>query len=177
MRVIAGTAKGRRLESPKGARPTSDKVREAMFSSIGERVKEARVLDLFSGSGALGIEALSRGASECVFVESDRRAVAAIERNLAMLGLTNRSSIERGEVAWFLNRNPGPFDLVLMDPPYATDMDPAIWESLRQGVLQDGGLVVVEARSGYLPDAPGFQTRAVRKYGGTTLIYMTREEN
>ena len=117
MRVVAGTFKGRRLVAPRGTRtrPTADRVREALFSMLGD-VGGARVLDLYAGSGALGIEALSRGADSAVFVESDARAIAAIERNLASIGV--EATVWRRDVLRFLARADGPFDLVFCDPPY-----------------------------------------------------------
>ena len=117
MRIVAGEFRGRRLTAPRGmrTRPTADRVREALFSMLGD-VSGARVLDLYAGSGALGIEALSRGAESAVFVERDPRAVAAIERNLAAIGLEER--VVRGDALRFLARDEGTFDLVFCDPPY-----------------------------------------------------------
>ena len=118
MRVVAGELGGRRLHAPAGGatRPTADKVREALFSIVGD-IEGARVLDLFAGSGALGIEALSRGAADATFVERAGPAVAAIRRNLLELGL--EGDVRRGDVARFLKRAAGepPFDLVFCDPP------------------------------------------------------------
>jgi 16S rRNA (guanine966-N2)-methyltransferase len=117
VRVVAGEFRGRRLAAPRGARtrPTADRVREALFSMLGD-VSGARVLDLYAGSGALGIEALSRGAGSAVFVERDARAVSVIERNLASLGLEQQ--VVRQDAARFLARARGTFDLVFCDPPY-----------------------------------------------------------
>ena len=117
MRVVAGEFRGRRLAAPRGARtrPTADRVREALFSMLGD-VSGARVLDLYAGSGALGIEALSRGAGSAVFVDRDPRAVAAIERNLESLGL--EQEVLRQDAVRFLARAEGTFDLVFCDPPY-----------------------------------------------------------
>jgi 16S rRNA (guanine966-N2)-methyltransferase len=117
VRVVAGEFRGRRLAAPRGVgtRPTADRVREALFSMLGD-VSGARVLDLYAGSGALGIEALSRGAESAVFVERDPRAVAAIERNLASIGLRER--VVRGDALRFLATDQGMFDLVFCDPPY-----------------------------------------------------------
>lgn len=117
MRVVAGEFKGRRLVAPRGARtrPTADRVREALFSILGD-VSGARVLDLFAGSGALGIEALSRGAASVEFVESDRRAVTAIQRNLAAVGVS--ATVRAQDALRFLGRSGGPYDLVFCDPPY-----------------------------------------------------------
>jgi 16S rRNA (guanine966-N2)-methyltransferase len=117
VRVVAGDFRGRRLAAPRGVRtrPTADRVREALFSMLGD-VSGARVLDLYAGSGALGIEALSRGAHSAVFVERDPRAVAVIERNLASLGLEQR--VVRQDAVRFLRSAEGMFDLVFCDPPY-----------------------------------------------------------
>jgi 16S rRNA (guanine966-N2)-methyltransferase len=117
VRIVAGEFRGRRLAAPRGVRtrPTADRVREALFSMLGD-VSGARVLDLYAGSGALGIEALSRGAGSAVFVERDPRAVAAIERNLESLGL--EQEVLRQDAVRFLARAKGTFDLVFCDPPY-----------------------------------------------------------
>jgi 16S rRNA (guanine966-N2)-methyltransferase len=117
VRVVAGEFRGRRLAAPRGARtrPTADRVREALFSMLGD-VSGARVLDLYAGSGALGIEALSRGAESAVFVERDPRAASVIERNLSSLGL--EQEVLRQDAVRFLRRGSGTFDLVFCDPPY-----------------------------------------------------------
>jgi 16S rRNA (guanine966-N2)-methyltransferase len=117
VRVVAGEFKGRRLHAPRGARtrPTADRVREALFSMLGD-VAGARVLDLYAGSGALGIEALSRGAESAVFVERDRQALAALQRNLDAVGAD--ADVRRQDVLRFLAHPEGTFDLVFCDPPY-----------------------------------------------------------
>jgi len=117
MRVVAGEFKGRRLVAPRGTRtrPTADKVREAIFSMLGD-VSGLRVLDLFAGSGALGIEALSRGAGQTVFVEWDRRAAGVIRRNLTGLGV--RAAVIEGDALALIGEDQGPWDLVFCDPPY-----------------------------------------------------------
>ena len=131
MRVVAGEYKGRRLHAPRGSRtrPTADRVREAVFSMLGD-VSGARVLDLYAGSGALGIEALSRGAESAVFVERDRAALTALQRNLEATGA--RGEVRRQDVARFLARPEGTFDLVFCDPPY--DGAPAIAEALAEAL-------------------------------------------
>jgi 16S rRNA (guanine966-N2)-methyltransferase len=122
VRVIAGTAKGRRLGPvPPGVRPVSDRVREGLFSSLGEVVDGANVLDLFAGSGALGIEALSRGAARATFVERDRSAAAAIGANLRTTGFADRATVVRDDALRFVMRDGdrgARWDLVLADPPY-----------------------------------------------------------
>jgi 16S rRNA (guanine966-N2)-methyltransferase len=121
MRVIAGEARGTRLvRAPAGVRPVSDRVREGLFSSLGARVEGARVLDLYAGTGAVGIEALSRGAEEAVFVDRSPPALVAVRENLARTGLAERAAVQRFDVRTFLERasDPRGYDIVFMDPPY-----------------------------------------------------------
>jgi 16S rRNA (guanine966-N2)-methyltransferase len=120
LRIVAGSHGGRRIETPPGrsTRPTSDRVREALFSILGDAVEGARVLDLYAGSGALGIEALSRGAAGATFVDSDERAARVIERNLAELRMDGR--VHRRDVGAWLDADHDPFDLVFADPPYSS---------------------------------------------------------
>ena len=145
MRVVAGEFKGRRLVAPRGSRtrPTADRVREALFSMLGD-VSGARVLDLYAGSGALGIEALSRGAESAVFVERDRAALAALDRNLAATGAPGE--VRRQDVARFLARPEGTFDLVFCDPPY--DGAPAVAGALAEALpamTGQGARIVTES--------------------------------
>jgi 16S rRNA (guanine966-N2)-methyltransferase len=149
MRVIAGQWGGRRLVAPAGAatRPTSDRVREALFSVLGDRVVDARVLDLFAGSGALGIEALSRGAAEATFVDSAPAAVKAVRANLEALGA--QAEVRRADARAFLRGASGEgrhYDLVFLDPPYrlAERLGRELSEAL-PAVLARGGLVVSES--------------------------------
>lgn len=170
MRVVAGTARGRTIDAPPGSstRPTSDRVRESIFNALGslDLVVDATVLDLFAGSGALGIEALSRGAAHATFVESDRRAVAVIRANLERCGFTDRSTVVVADARSFVSRQPH-VDLALVDPPYAFDEWPLIL-----GVL-DASAVVVE--SDRLVDlAPGWDVVRERSYGGTVVQFATR---
>lgn len=174
MRVIAGTAGGRRLVAPKGdrTRPTPDRVREALFSSLQPRLSGARVLDLFAGSGALAIEALSRGAAEATLVERARPALAAIRTNLDTAGVADRATVLAAELPGALARVDGPFDLVLLDPPYG----------LARGVLADvlDGLVGLCApgaairleqatRGGDPPWPSTVLAGRTRRYGDTTI--------
>lgn len=142
VRVVAGEFKGRRLHAPRGARtrPTADRVREALFSMLGD-VSGARVLDLYAGSGALGIEALSRGAESAVFVERDRRALAALRRNLDAVGA--EAEVRQQDVAGFLGRPEGTFDLVLCDPPYddAPRVAVALADALPAMLTEDARIV------------------------------------
>jgi 16S rRNA (guanine966-N2)-methyltransferase len=146
VRVVAGEFKGRRLHAPRGrrTRPTADRVREALFSILGD-VGGSRVLDLFAGSGALGIEALSRGASAAVFVDSDRRAVAAIRRNLEAVGA--HAEVQRRDVLAFLaSAAGGTYDLVFADPPYdsAVRLGGPLSEALPR-LLTDKARIVTES--------------------------------
>jgi 16S rRNA (guanine966-N2)-methyltransferase len=139
VRVIAGSAKGTRLAAvPSGVRPVSDRAREGLFSSLGDRVVDAAVLDLFAGTGALGIEALSRGADSAVFVDQAPRAVAAIRGNLERTRLGERGRVVRSDVERFLEADlERPFDLVFVDPPYALAA-PAIARILGRLLAGDG---------------------------------------
>lgn len=164
MRVIAGTLKGRRLKSPtwEGLRPTSDKLRETLFNILAPRVTDARVLDAYAGTGAVGIEALSRGARAVTFVDDDRRAVALIGENLAHCGVANQCVIIRATVARALDdlrgrSASGLFDIVLLDPPYARPHDLDLDAILRAagGLLARDGVIVLEhARRHDVPEAP-----------------------
>jgi 16S rRNA (guanine966-N2)-methyltransferase len=123
LRIVAGTHGGRRIDTPPGrsTRPTSDRVREALFSILGDAVEGANVVDLYAGSGALGIEALSRGADQATFVDSDERAAATIRSNLDKLGLDGRV-VRRDALAWLQSATAGegPFGIVFADPPYSS---------------------------------------------------------
>ena len=156
MRIIAGSLKGRRLTTPSwdGLRPTSDKMRETLFNILQARVPGARVLDGYAGTGAVGIEALSRGAAQVTFVERDRRAVALIEANLAACGMTEGYTIESGDVATVLDRS-GAFDLIFLDPPYdIPSLDAALMAAARR-VAPDGVIVLERAtrRDVVVPDS------------------------
>jgi 16S rRNA (guanine966-N2)-methyltransferase len=145
-RVIAGVARGRRLRHPgPGTRPLADRVKQAVFGALEPRLPGARVLDLFAGSGAGGIEALSRGAASCDFVELDVGAARIIEENLRRTGLAGpHARVHRAEVAAFLARGGGPFDLVLVDPPFGDAGILDVLERLADGpLLRPGALVVV----------------------------------
>jgi 16S rRNA (guanine966-N2)-methyltransferase len=154
MRVIGGTLKGHRLDAPawEGLRPTSDKLRETLFNVLAPRTPGARVLDGFAGTGAVGIEALSRGAAAVTFVEADARAVRLIERNLERCAITNRHAVIRARFADAARRLPaGGFDLVLLDPPYGSEQ---MQQALAAGaplVARGGRLVIEHARRDVAP--------------------------
>lgn len=176
MRVIAGRFKGRRLKAPtwEGLRPTSDKLRETLFNILAPRIEGARVLDGYAGTGAIGIEALSRGAAQVTFVEKDRRAVALIEANLAVCGVEADYTIEGRDLIAALRRGTGAaFDVVWLDPPYdITDISGAL--DAASAVLAPGGLIVLERATRREPDVPASLER-VRdvKSGDSTLTFLT----
>jgi 16S rRNA (guanine966-N2)-methyltransferase len=183
VRIVAGLAKGRRLAAPAGStRPTSDRAREALFNSLATMVDldGARVLDLYAGTGAVGLEALSRGAAEVVFVESDRSAADVLRRNADTLGLPG-ARIERRPVATYLAVPPAaPFDVVFADPPYALE-DATLAGVLAAlgapGWLAEGAIVVIErsARGGPPPWPEAFVTPVrERRYGEGVLWYGRR---
>jgi 16S rRNA (guanine966-N2)-methyltransferase len=172
MRVVAGSRKGHRISAPRGVvtRPTGDRVREAAFSLVGP-VDGASVLDLFAGSGALGIEALSRGAARCVFVESDRGACAVITRNLEKLKLTSAIVLSH-DVEHALREERGRrhrYDLVLADAPYeAWERHEASLGELLPDVLQPDGLAVVETAARVEPQLP-LDLVTSRRYGSARI--------
>ena len=178
VRIIAGRLKGRRLKAPAwdGLRPTSDKLRETLFNILAPRVEGARVLDGFAGTGAVGIEAISRGAAHVTFVEQDRRAVALIEENLKVCVVQGGYTIQRGDVATVLpGLGSNAFDLILLDPPYDITTMTAVLEASARA-LAPGGLVVLEhaTRRALEPVASLESVRQV-KSGDSTLTFFERE--
>jgi 16S rRNA (guanine966-N2)-methyltransferase len=178
VRIIAGTRKGHTIFAPKGraTRPTSDRVRENVFNIVGPWVEGARVLDLYAGSGAMGLEALSRGAEAAVLVETDRDALRAIERNLDKLRLTG-ATVLRLEATTALAQETTAgrkYDLVLADPPYTmTDFDTLARYLAR--VVADDGLLVLETAAKTEPELPGLAVRTSRRYGSTRVTVFEHE--
>jgi 16S rRNA (guanine(966)-N(2))-methyltransferase RsmD len=168
MRIIAGTHRGHTIHAPPGrdTRPTSDRVRENVFNILGP-IEGATVLDLYAGSGAMGLEALSRGAGRAVFVERDADAVKAIESNLDKLRL--RGTVLRQDAVAVLASETRKYDLVLVDPPYDMylDVQPQLARYL-PSVLSDDGVVVVETDARVEPDLP-LEQRTSRKYGAARI--------
>lgn len=173
MRVVAGTARGRRLRTPEGegTRPTADRVREAVFNALQSlgAVRGAAVADLFAGSGALGIEALSRGADHCWFVERDRSARAVIDDNLDTLGFRGRATVVGAALPAAVAELPDGLDLVLADPPYAFDAWPVLLAALVPRLAADAVVVVESDREIALPE--GWETTRQRTYGGTVVSF------
>jgi 16S rRNA (guanine966-N2)-methyltransferase len=174
VRIVAGSRKGARIFAPKGTdtRPTGDRVREAAFNLIGP-VDGAAVLDLFAGSGAMGLEALSRGAASAVFVESDREVCRTIERNLAKLGLTGATVLCRDAIP-ALAVEGRTYDLVLCDPPYGFAGHARIGPYLKRR-LAPSGLLVYETGAKEQPELEGLSVRSSRTYGSARLTLFEHE--
>jgi len=170
VRVVAGELGGRRLVTPPGndTRPTTDKVRQAVFNALDSAglLDGASVIDLFAGSGALGIEALSRGASSCIFVERDRSAVEALRSNLTTLGIEGRSRVVVGDAATY-GSQVGSIDLALVDPPYQFEA----WEALLAGL--DAAAVIAESDR-EIPAPEGWEQVRARRYGRTFITWLQR---
>jgi 16S rRNA (guanine966-N2)-methyltransferase len=172
VRVVAGSLRGRRLVAPTGpsTRPTSDRVREATFNALAslDVLHDATVLDLFAGSGALGIEALSRGAARCTFVDQGRPAIAAVRQNLDALGLSEQATVVTMDVDRYLaSGGTGRFDLALADPPYAYDG----WAALLDAV--PAGILVAESDRAVEP-SDGWELLRSRRYGTTEVVILRR---
>lgn len=180
--MIAGEARGRRLKSleSKKVRPMTDQIREALFSTLAGRVAGANFLDLYAGTGSVGIEALSRGAAHSTFVEQDPEVVSIIRQNLETTKLTDRATVLLSEVELYVEVSPSePFDLVMLDPPFDKGIPTEVVEALSEGqFLADGALVVLRVASRLAGPERGlvFGERWTRRYGDSTLIYMSEEE-
>lgn len=174
LRVVSGTARGRRFRAPGGeeTRPTSDRVREAVFNALYSlgAIEGAEVADLFAGSGALGIEALSRGARHAHFVESAPEARAVIEENLETLGLRSRATIVGGDVAGAMPALPRDLDLILADPPYAFDGWPDLMDALAR-VAAPGAVAVLESDR-EIEVGAWWEKMRQRTYGGTVITFV-----
>ena len=177
MRVMTGTARGRKLLEPDGmaVRPTTDMVKEAMFNIVQFDIEGRRVLDLFAGTGQLGIEALSRGAAECVFVDESPKSVKLVRTNLERCALRGR--VEQADSIGFLRRG-GKFDLVFLDPPYDSDLLEKALEVIQNvDILNDGGIIVCESRrEKSMPElsAPYRKTLS-RRYGKVCLTVYKKD--
>ncbi len=178
MRIIAGEAKGRRLAAPRsGTRPFTGRAKEAVFSSLHARIAGAAVLDLYAGSGSLGLEALSRGADSAVFVEQDRNAVAVLASNVEAVDLGG--TIVRREVGAFLQRNRHSYDLVFVDPPYAFD-DREVERvlDLITNRITDQGTVVLHRRfGGTAPESDNLRCTDRRRYGDSEIWIFEKEQS
>ena len=179
MRVISGTARGRKLKELQGmeTRPTTDKVKESLFNIIQFEIEGRRVLDLFGGTGQLGVEALSRGAERCTFVDQRREAVSLIRENLKLCGLSERSRVVQGEALSFLASCGEKFDVILLDPPYEGELLSRAVEAItRFDILSEHGIMVCEsAADRLLPQvAPPYEQGREYRYGKIKLTVFRR---
>jgi 16S rRNA (guanine966-N2)-methyltransferase len=175
MRIIAGAWRGRPLLAPPGqaTRPTSDRAREALFSMLQSRLgsfEGLAVVDLFAGTGALGLEALSRGAATCTFVDNERAAIETLRRNVAALGATDRADIRQQDAARIAG---GPWNLALLDPPYGSGLGVAALQGLLAAQsLVPGALVSLETARNEAVGAAGFTVEAERRYGKAKIVLL-----
>ena len=180
MRVISGKMRGVRLKTPEGlnTRPTADRVKEAMFSILQFELPGARVLDLFGGTGQLGIEAISRGAKEAVFVDQSEQACKLIRENLRLAHIENEGRVVRGDYLTFLKSTKEKFDIILLDPPYAeVFLENALKLITEIDILQTNGIIVAECPFGKVlpPEFPGYTRSKDYKYGKTILTIYRKD--
>ena len=182
MRVIAGSARSLPLKTVRGSgtRPTTDRIKETLFNMIAPRIPGSRFLDLFSGSGGIGIEALSRGAAEAVFVERERAALQVIRENLRFTHLEDRARILGMDAVRAVASMDGekPFDVIFMDPPYSHELERRILEILRESTIADEDtLILIEAGAdtdfSYLP-ALGLEMSRDKRYGSNRHVFVRR---
>lgn len=176
VRVISGMSRGRKLVAPKGldTRPTTDRVKESMFNLIIPYIPAKNVLDLFAGSGALGIEALSRGSEHCVFVDAGKEASSVVKQNLDLSKQTDKAEVFSFDSLAFLNRTNSKFDLIFIDPPYNKGL---LTESVRliyqKNLLSENGIIVVESEAGgEIPPGDCFNILKQARYGKTTVFVL-----
>lgn len=179
MRVISGSARGRRLKELQGmdTRPTTDKVKESLFNIIQFEIEGRRVLDLFGGTGQLGIEALSRGADHCTFVDMRKEAAALIRENLRLTGLSERSRVVQGDALSFLSSCGEKFDVILLDPPYRTELlEKSVKRITEFDILREHGIIICEsAAERELPALPPpYERGREYRYGKIRLTVCRR---
>ena len=174
MRIVSGLARGHALTAPAGShtRPTADRVREAMFNILSGKIAQAKVLDLFAGSGALGLEALSRGADHCTFVDNDRKAMDVVCKNITALGMQKHTTCLNMDWRMAMKRLSGEqFDLIFIDPPYAKGLYGPVLQEIGTLLARDG-LIVVESDVAEEPTYTPFDCVDKRKYGRTMLAFL-----
>ena len=174
MRVITGTARGKKLKTPQGSqtRPTADRVKEAIFSSIQFEIQNAVFLDLFAGSGQMGIEALSRGASSVVFVDTSADACKLVQENLKLTGFADKAKVVRSDYLVYLERCREKFDMIFLDPPYAeVFLENSMKKISEIDILSDCGIMICErpVTKTLLIDMPGFSLIKEHRYGNTCV--------
>ena len=179
MRIIAGEKRGRKLIEFAGddVRPTTDRVRESMFNIIQTFIRDAHVLDLFSGSGALSLESLSRGAESACCVDVDPRSIAIIRKNAEATGYTDKCDIKNMSCFDFLDKTVDKFDIIFLDPPYNKGfIEPVMKKIAERQVLNDGGLVMLESdNTDFHGEVDGFSVYRQRKYGRTYITVYIQE--
>ena len=179
MRVITGYARGKRLQTLEGeaVRPTSEKIKEAVFSSIQFDIEGRRFLDLFAGSGQMGIEALSRGAESCDFCDTSAAAIDIIKSNLANCGLTDNASVHKTDFSTFLASRSKTFDIAFLDPPYKAGYIPSVLEKVAK-LMSDYGIIICEHPADItLPDTVADFVRAKQYKYGKIHISLYRKQN
>jgi 16S rRNA (guanine966-N2)-methyltransferase len=179
MRVSGGTGRGRRLQMPRGegVRPTSDKVRQALFNILQDRIEGASFLDLYAGTGAIGIDALSRGANRVVFVDSARSSLDAIRQNVEQSGLGSSALIVFSDAMKFLKKNAEAFDIVFLDPPYAEEQLPILESVSAANAVTPNGIVIAEHfKKQESPEHAGkLVLQREARYGDTVLAFYKTE--
>jgi 16S rRNA (guanine966-N2)-methyltransferase len=175
MRITGGIGKGRRLKVPKGSRvrPTSDKVKQALFNILGDQIDNAVFLDLFAGAGGIGIEALSRGAARVTFVDASRESLQSIKQNIEQMGFGERAEIVQAKAETFLKKASGPYDIVFLDPPYADELSPLLELIAGSGLVKQDAIVIAEHfKKQPSPEHAGLLTLYRQaKYGDTILAF------
>ncbi len=175
MRVTGGIGKGRRLKVPAGSRvrPTSDKVKQALFNILGEKVKGALFLDLFAGAGGVGIEALSRGAGNVVFVDDSRASLSVIKKNIEQTGFGERARVVAMRAETFLKKTSEQYDIIFLDPPYTHELAPLLAMIAGPGILKTGAIVVAEHFKKQPSPAQAGNLLLYREaqYGDTVLVF------
>ncbi len=179
MRVISGLARGRKLKEPQGldTRPTTDKVKESLFNIIQFELEGRRVLDLFAGTGQLGLEALSRGAEHCTFVDQRREAAALVKENIRLCRFEDRTRVAQEEAQWFLRSCGERFDVIFLDPPYKTDLlNQCIEKIAAFDILREHGIIVCESGADWsVPTlTPPYEAGREYRYGQIKLTVCRR---
>ncbi|HUL00324.1 MAG TPA: 16S rRNA (guanine(966)-N(2))-methyltransferase RsmD [Nitrospirota bacterium] len=175
MRISGGIGKGRRLKVPSGShvRPTSDKVKQALFNILSDRVDSAVFLDLYAGAGGIGIEALSRGAAQVTFVDASRESLNVIKQNISQAGFNERALVLLSEAATFLKKKSGPYDIVFLDPPYSEALEPILKLIADATILKHGSIIIIEHFKKQPPPREITQLTLYReaRYGDTVLTF------
>lgn len=182
MRIISGKNRGRQLKTLEGmnTRPTADRVKESLFNIIYAKVLDAKVLDLFAGSGALGLEAISRGAKSCVFVDSSKEAMAVIKKNIELCGAKDKAEIRNMDYELAMKKSLAvneTFDLIFVDPPYGKDISENVLNKIEPLLADSGTLIIETDEKDFLSDKVGSLVKTdVRRYGRTVISFFVREE-